>query len=247
MEWSEIARIISSKKNIIAFTGAGISTNSGIPDFRGKGGLYETVLAKYHLPYGEALFDLNYFGENPLPFFDFSRELAADEAEPTLCHKFLASLEQEEKLERIITQNIDRLHRRAGSRRVFQCHGTYDTGHCRKCGKAFEYSSYEDALTRGEVAYCECGGVIKPDIVFFGESLPPEFYRLWENPPGTDLLLVLGTSLSVHPAADLALRIAANSPSIIVNRDPTDYDSAFDYVIHEDLDVFAGHMIELIR
>ena len=244
MDWNEIAEIIGKAKNIIAFTGAGISTNCGIPDFRGERGLYETAREKYDLPHGEAIFDINFFKENPQPFFDLSKELIDSNFQPTLCHQFLVKLERQDKMERIITQNIDRLHQRAGTKKLLECHGTYDRGHCGKCGGAYVYDDYRDAIREGRIPYCQCGGVIKPDVVFFGESLPHEFYRLWENPPGADLILILGTSLSVRPAADLALKIAAHTKSILVNRDRTDYDSLLDYTLHEDLDEFAGRMSE---
>ncbi|MDC7224701.1 MAG: silent information regulator protein Sir2, partial [Spirochaetales bacterium] len=151
-------------------------------------------------------------------------------------------LEEQGRVHRIITQNIDRLHQRAGSKKIFECHGTYDTGRCRQCGKTYKYSYYEGSLGKGEIPRCNCGGVIKPDVVFFGESLPEEFYRLWENPPQGDLLLILGTSLNVRPAADLALKLAGRMKSILINRDRTDYDSLMDYTIHEDLDTFVNSL-----
>ncbi|MDC7221383.1 MAG: Sir2 family NAD-dependent protein deacetylase [Spirochaetales bacterium] len=231
--------LIDSSKKIIVFSGAGISTNSGIPDFRGEGGLYERVQDKYDLPYGEAIFDLNYFDSNPHPFFDLSREIVFHNAQPTLCHKWLARLEEEGRIAKIITQNIDRLHRKAGSQAVLECHGGYDKGRCRSCGMEYDFENYEKDIQHGRVPHCRCGGVVKPNVVFFGESLPEEFFHVWENPPRGDLLLVLGTSLNVRPAADLALKFTGLMPSILVNLEVTDHDNRFTHVIHEDLDSFV--------
>ncbi len=242
MELNDAARIIETHGDIVVFTGAGISTGSGIPDFRGENGLYKTVQKKYGLPTGESLFDISCFDRDPRPFFDFSREMMEKAPEPTLCHRLIGLWEREGRVSRVITQNIDRLHQKGGSRNIFECHGTYETGHCRQCDRSYGFDDYGPSMMEGEIPRCSCGGVIKPDVVFFGENLPGEFYSLWENPPVAGLVLILGTSLNVRPASDLVLKIIRRSSSLLVNLGETDYDRLMTHVLHEDLEIFAGRM-----
>ncbi|MDA3851793.1 MAG: Sir2 family NAD-dependent protein deacetylase, partial [Spirochaetaceae bacterium] len=246
------AQWINKASNILIFTGAGVSTNCGIPDFRGPNGLYRHAQEHFGLPYAEALFDINYFKQNPRVFFEFSKELLGLQPEPSLTHRYLAELEALDKVELLVTQNVDMLHHQAGSNRVLECHGTYRHGRCLNCGKAFELKDFQPALEKGEIPRCGeiqgtlreqgtgstalasgdmgpgCGGVVKPEIVFFGENLPREFYQLLEKPPQGDLLLVLGSSLSVFPAASFALEATSRMNSIIINLEPTDEDYHFD-------------------
>lgn len=236
---NEIKELIAQAQNMVVFTGAGISTGAGIPDFRGPGGLYETVGAKYKLPSGESLFDIDYFKRRPKPFFDFTRELFETTLEPTAFHYLIARWEREGRINMTITQNIDGLHSAAGCQNVLDCHGSYQRATCQKCGRTYEQSDYIEAVLMGEIPKCTCRGVIKPDVVFFGEALPHGFLNLLQNPPKADLLVVLGTSLTVLPAASLALDLCDRTPSIIINREATDYDSYFDHVIHDDLEVVA--------
>lgn len=229
-------KLIESSSNIVVFTGAGISTNCGIPDFRGENGLYSIVGERYNLPYPEAIFELSYFRTNPQPFYDFSSQLNMADVIPSEGHRFLAALEDAGKISLIITQNIDMLHQKAGNEKVLECHGSYREGHCLNCRKTFKYEEFESNLANGQVKYCSCGGLVKPDVVFFGEQLPESFYKVFENPPKADLLLVMGTSLTVQPAATLALRLTESIPSIIINLDSTDYDQLFTYVLNGDID-----------
>jgi NAD-dependent deacetylase len=244
MNWESVGEIIQSSERITAFTGAGISTASGIPDFRGEKGLYRTVQKAYNLPAGEALFDIGYFDRDPRPFFRFTKDMNRQKPQPSLCHRLLARWEEEGRIKLVITQNIDGLHQKGGTTRLLECHGTYDRGHCRYCGREYGLEEYGSAMNGGEVPLCSCGGVIKPDVVFFGENLPEKFYRLWDNPPESDLILILGTSLNVHPASDLVLKLIGKAPSLIVNRDATDYDSYMDYVLHGELEEFARFMAD---
>lgn len=244
-DYSELEALIDKSERILVFTGAGISTSSGIPDFRGAEGLYQRVQMEYHLPYAEALFDLDYFHQNPRPFFSFSQELFKQNPKPSETHAFLADLESRGKIEMIVTQNIDMLHQKAGSTRVMECHGGYETGHCQECGSLQQKDAFWPAMIQGAVPHCSCGGVIKPDVVFFGENLPEEFYRLLENPPQGDLMLVFGTSLTVYPAAQFALQALGKMPSVLVNAQSTQYDRNFDMVFHEDLDELFGRFNEI--
>jgi NAD-dependent SIR2 family protein deacetylase len=237
---SRITDLLARSSRILVVTGAGVSTGSGIPDFRSPDGLYSTAMERYDLPYPEAIFDLRYFRSNPKPFFLLSAELLNADIAPTGCHRLLAALERTDKIELLVTQNIDMLHRKAGSRKVVECHGTYLSGHCQACGKGYGFDYFEKEISQGQIPRCGCGGVIKPDVVFFGETLPEEFMRLYFRPPEADLLLVLGTSLTVQPVAGFALRLAQQLPSILINREPGPNDDVFDLVHHGELDIFAA-------
>jgi NAD-dependent deacetylase sirtuin 2 len=246
-EISKAADLISASAAITVFTGAGISTNCGIPDFRSESGLYGIVKQRYRLPCPEAIFDISYFRSNPGPFFDLSKELFSDSIKPSPAHRFIAWLEERGQVALVATQNIDMLHTKAGSTRVIECHGSALTGHCMACRKQYDHSEFEGDIKNDKIPHCDCGGVIKPDIVFFGESLPESFYVAFENPPATDLFIVMGTSLSVEPAASFALKLARTAKSIIVNRDPTEYDSIFGYVFHMDTDEFSNRVRERMK
>lgn len=234
--------LIIKSKNILVFTGAGISTKSGILDFRSENGLYKFISKNYDLPYPEAIFDISYFKKNPKPFFSIAEKMLEQHAEPTKCHKFLAWLEENKRISLVITQNIDMLHHSAGSKKVLECHGSFMTAHCLECKSAFSLNDYKQTVLDGLIPYCDCGGIIKPDITFFGERLPASFYGLLNDPPETDLVLILGTSLNVQPAAGFAVEMAGKVPSILVNREPTPYDDTMTLVYNEDLENFAEYV-----
>ena len=232
---NEVVKLFKKSTKITVFTGAGISVSCGVPDFRN--GLYSTVGDKYNLPYPEAIFDIEYFRSNPAPFFDLSKDLMSSKIEPSLAHKFIARLEDMGKIAVVITQNIDGLHNKAGNKKVVECHGTYSTAHCLKCKRKYSLVEIRESLENGKVAYCSlCGGVVKPDITFFGERLPKEFYDLYDNCPDTDLLFVVGSSLTVQPAAGFALALAARVPSILLNLSKTEYDNCFTWVVNDKAD-----------
>lgn len=235
----DLVKIIDDSNSITVFTGAGVSVNSGIPDFRGPKGLYKTIQTKFNLPFPEAIFEINYFKANPKPFFELSKELFNNEVKPTKFHNYIAYLESKDKVNLIMTQNIDMLHQKAGSKKVIECHGSYLTAHCLKCNKEYKFSEYEKNLKEGSVPYCSCKGVIKPDIVFFGESLPEFFFNVYYKPPNADLLIVAGSSLTVQPAASFALNFLQKTRSILINLEETIYDSLFDYVFNIDIDEFV--------
>ena len=188
---------------MVAFTGAGLSTAAGIPDFRGPNGLYRK--GRYH---PDRVFDIRHFHRDPSEFYRFTRELASvvGALQPTASHRVLARLEQEGLLAGVITQNIDPFHQQAGSRKVVCLHGSYATSHCLACGKSFTYEQLREMLHAADVPRCACPGrgVIKPDVVFFGENVRglDEAQALAER---ADLMLVLGSSLVVYPAAMIPL------------------------------------------
>jgi len=232
-----IVKLFNKSTKITVFTGAGISVSCGSPDFRSENGLYSIVGSKYNLPYPEAIFDLEYFKKNPCPFFDLSKDLIGSKIAPSQAHEFIARLEEMDKIALVITQNIDGLHTKAGNKKVVECHGTYSTAHCLKCNKKYYLEEIKGSLEEGKIVYCSiCGGVVKPDITFFGERLPKEFYDLYDNCPDTDLLFVVGSSLTVQPAAGFALRLADSVPSILLNLSKTGYDNCFTWVVNDKAD-----------
>uniref|UniRef100_H2ZB26 NAD-dependent protein deacetylase n=1 Tax=Ciona savignyi TaxID=51511 RepID=H2ZB26_CIOSA len=203
----DVARIIKSEgvKNIIVMAGAGISTASGIPDFRSPGtGLYDN-LQKYKVPYPTAVFDLDYFHSNPKPFFELAKELyPSGKYRPNAVHYFVRCLHERGLLLRMYTQNIDGLERLAGipPMKLVEAHGTFTSASCTKCGKKYNGETIKDKILKGATPRCQltplCYGIIKPDIVFFGEDLPKRFYYYLKDFPACDLLLVMGTSLQVR-------------------------------------------------
>ncbi len=206
------ADLIRRADRVVALTGAGISTAAGIQDFRGPQGLYVT---RQYDP--EAVFDITAFGRDPAPFYEFTRDLLSviHTIEPTLTHRFLAELEASSKLTTVVTQNIDSLHQKAGSKRVISVHGDYWTSHCLSCAQEFELAHMEEMVREVEVPHCECGGVIKPDVVFFGEAVKG-IDGAAAAVAESDLLLVLGSSLAVYPAAFLPEQ--AGGDVVVVNQ-----------------------------
>lgn len=223
-----IAKYINSEKckKIVTMAGAGISTSAGIPDFRSPGtGLYDN-LQKYDLPNPLAIFEIDYFMEKPEAFFTLAKELAPGSFKPTPCHYFLRLLEEKKKLHMHFTQNIDTLERVAGLNgdKIVEAHGTFHTSHCLKCRKEYSYNwtkgkIFEDLVPRCELTDCE--GIVKPDIVFFGESLPKKFEDNISALRECDLLIILGTSLVVQPFASLTSRVKDNTPRLYINLEKT--------------------------
>ena len=191
------------------------------------------------VPYAEAVFDLAYFRKDPRPFFVLSRELFLTETEPGLSHKLAASLEEQGKVSLVMTQNIDILHQKAGTKKILPCHGSYESARCQGCGRKYNLADIEGDILADRIPLCNCGAVIKPDVVFFGENLPDEFYSLLQTPPQADLILILGTSLTVQPASLFALNLAARVPSILVNLEQTEYDNDMTVALQEDVEYFA--------
>ena len=235
------AEMIRRAERVVALTGAGISTAAGIPDFRGPQGLY--VTRRYD---PERVFEIGAFARDPAPFFEFTRDFLGviDAIEPTLTHRFLAELEGEGRLTAVITQNIDALHQKAGSRHVISVHGDYWTSHCLACRREFDLGSMERMVREAEVPRCGCGGVIKPDVVFFGEPV----HALEEASivvSRSDLLLVLGSSLSVYPAAFLPE--AAGGDVVVVNSGEVGLAPGPDrYFVDADLDAFFGEVRSIL-
>ncbi len=213
---------ILAAKRPVALTGAGVSTLSGIPDFRGPQGMYRN-------PEAEKIFDIDWFDRDPGVYYRGCRELVygLEKFEPGPVHRALKKLEDVGHLGGIATQNIDMLHQKAGSSNVWELHGSPLWYHCRRCGKAVRFEAVCEQLKRGaEVARCDCGGPLKPDITFFGEMLPEAALTQAQSAAiGADVMLVLGTSLTVFPAAGLPnLTLHAGGKVFIVNAQPTALD-----------------------
>lgn len=203
-------------------TGAGISTSAGIPDFRSpETGLYAN-LARLKLPYAEAVFDISYFRNNPRPFYELAHELYPGKYRPTVTHSFVSLLHKKGMLLKAFTQNIDCLEREAGvpGDKIVEAHGSFATQRCIECHLEYPGDRMRDAVAIKEVPYCErtkCGGLVKPDIVFFGEALPEAFHRNRSLPAQADLAIVLGTSLTVQPFASLPSFVQEETPRVLIN------------------------------
>uniref|UniRef100_A0A8C7XD84 NAD-dependent protein deacetylase n=1 Tax=Oryzias sinensis TaxID=183150 RepID=A0A8C7XD84_9TELE len=221
----DIARSLRDRqhKRVAVMAGAGISTPSGIPDFRSPGsGLYDN-LQQYDLPYAEAIFEIGFFHRNPAPFFALAKELYPGNYRPNPTHFFVHLLHQKGQLLRMYTQNIDGLERLAGipPEKLVEAHGTFATATCTSCLQKYKGEELQPAVMSGSVPKCSaCGGVVKPDIVFFGEELPPRFLKYLTDFPLADLLIIMGTSLEVEPFASLAGAVRSSVPRLLINRDP---------------------------
>eukprot|EP00899_Mesostigma_viride_P018056 jgi/Mesvir1/26251/Mv01616-RA.1 len=220
-----VARFIQSgqARNIIVMTGAGISVSAGIPDFRTPGtGLYDN-LQKYNLPVPESVFQLSFFRENPSCFFTLAKELFPGKHVPTPVHFFIKLLNDKGLLLRNFTQNVDTLERVAGvpGDKLVEAHGSFASAHCIDCGMDYPAQFVKDFIDKDEIARCTaCRSLVKPRIVFFGESLPPRFFeRMEKDFPVCDLLVVIGTSLMVQPFASLINRVGDDVPRLLINRE----------------------------
>lgn len=226
--------MIENSTRIVFFGGAGVSTESGIPDFRSVDGLYHQ---KYDVP-PEVILSHSYFLRNPEAFFRFYRDkMIYADAEPNAAHRYLAALEQRGKLSAVVTQNIDGLHQAAGSKRVFELHGSVLRNHCMRCGKFYPLSKIVE--TTG-IPRCDCGGTIKPDVVLYEEPLDEETVTgALAAIEEADLLIVAGTSLTVYPAAGL-LRYFRGRRLALVNLSATEQDKRADLCIRAKVgEVFA--------
>lgn len=226
MTIEELQNIIDISSRTVFFGGAGVSTESGLPDFRSPDGIY---MSKQKYP-PETMLSHTFFMEHTEEFWDFYRNmLYCPDAKPNAAHLKLAELEKSGKLSAVITQNIDGLHSAAGSKNVYELHGSALRNYCMKCGKF--YSGDEVMSVKG-IPKCTCGGIIKPDVVLYEESLDDETVTGAINAiRSADTLIVAGTSLTVYPAAGF-IRYFRGKNLILINRDKTAMDSAFGHIIY---------------
>lgn len=222
----ELKQLIASSNNIVFFGGAGVSTESGIPDFRSVDGLYNQ---HYKYP-PETILSHSSFISHPEEYYEFHRDkLVALDAKPNRAHLRLAELEQEGKLRAVVTQNIDGLHQAAGSKNVLELHGSIHRCYCMRCNRP--YPAERVNLGKG-VPKCDCGGIIRPDIVFYEECLDDDILsKAIHYIREAEVLIVGGTSLAVYPAAGLINYYRGNH-LVLVNRSATPYDSEANLIIH---------------
>lgn len=224
-----LKEMIDSCNNIVFFGGAGVSTESNIPDFRSSQGIYNQ---KYAYP-PEVILSHEFFMNYTSEFYDFYKnKMIYLNAKPNFAHIALAKLEQEGKLKGIVTQNIDGLHQLAGNKLVYELHGSIMRNYCMRCGKSYDV---DYIVNSDDIPKCSCGGVIKPDVVLYNESLPSDAVqtsiKLIEK---ADLLIVAGTSLSVYPAAGL-INYFKGKNLVLINKDKTPYDNKANLVINKNV------------
>lgn len=226
-EVKELQNLINNHDNIVFFGGAGVSTESGIPDFRSQDGLYNQ---KYDYP-PETILSHSFFKRHPEEFFKFYRDkMLCDTAKPNAAHLKLAEMEKKGKLQAIITQNIDNLHQMAGSKNVLELHGSVYRNYCTKCGKFYDFDYIKNS---DGVPHCECGGIIKPDVVLYEENLNDDIMMKAVNAiSNAQVLIIGGTSLSVWPAASL-IDYFYGGHLVVINKAPTSRDLYADLVIRE--------------
>ena len=225
----KLKEYINESNNIVFFGGAGVSTESGIPDFRSKDGLYNQ---KYDYP-PEEILSHSFFIEKPKEFYKFYKDkMNSLKYEPNITHKQLVELEKIGKLKAIVTQNIDGLHQKAGSKNVLELHGSVLRNYCMKCHKFYPAEFVFDS--KG-IPKCNCGGIIKPDVVLYEESLDNTLlYNSIKYIQNADLLIVAGTSLTVQPASGL-INYFGGKHIVLINNDKTQYDNKADLIINESL------------
>ncbi|MDD2494764.1 MAG: NAD-dependent protein deacylase [Tissierellia bacterium] len=227
--YSELQEIILSSDNIVFFGGAGVSTESGIPDFRSVDGIYNQ---KYKYP-PEIMLSYSFFKNNTAEFYDFYRDkMLFLDVLPNKAHFKLAELEKKGKLKAVITQNIDGLHQKAGSRNVLELHGSVHRNYCMKCGNSYDVYFIKDS--KG-IPKCKCGGIVKPDVVLYEEGLNEEVLeqsvKYIEN---ADVLIIGGTSLVVYPAAGL-INYYRGKKLVLINKSITSLDRKANVVINESI------------
>ena len=234
---AQLQRWVDESSRIVFFGGAGVSTESGIPDFRSVDGLYNQ---RYAEP-PETILSHDYFMERTAEFYRFYREkMLFPDAQPNAAHRKLAELEQAGKLSAVVTQNIDGLHQKAGSKRVYELHGAVSRNFCQRCHRAYALA---DIMAQEGVPHCECGGVIKPDVVLYGECLNDETVEgAVRAIREADLLIVGGTSLVVYPAAGL-INYYRGDRLVLINLQPTSADRMANLTIHDKVGEVLGQIV----
>lgn len=235
----QLAQMLREAKAITFFGGAGVSTESGIPDFRSAQGLYHQQRS---IP-PETILSYSFFRQQPAVFYEYYRtHLLAPEAQPNAAHLALAAMESQGRLRAVVTQNIDGLHQAAGSNEVLELHGSVHRNYCMACGKRY---TLDDILNRAPLPLCGCGGLIRPDVVLYEEGLDDAIIRrAVAHIQASDLLLVGGTSLSVYPAAGFAQLCPGKL--VIINRDPTHMDQQADLVIRAPIGQTLGEAMAVL-
>jgi len=226
-KFKELMKLIRGSAKTSVFTGAGVSTLSGIPDFRGKHGVYTTL---WHNLSVEEILNIDFFYEHPDIFYRWAGDVwyHLEEYEPNIVHLTLAKMEKKGYVRDVFTQNIDFMHQRAGSENVYELHGSARHAYCTRCHKHYDYKDIAPIAREHKVPYCNCGSPIKPDIVFYGEALDhTTMLRAQNSFENCSLCLILGSSLTVYPASTYpALAIRRGIPTVVVNAQQTGLDSS---------------------
>ncbi|KAK6170871.1 hypothetical protein SNE40_019164 [Patella caerulea] len=245
----DVVHLMKTCKKIVVLTGAGVSVSCGIPDFRSRDGVYARLAVDFpNLPNPQAMFDINFFQSDPRPFFKFAKEIYPGQFEPSKCHKFIKLIENHDKLLQNYTQNIDTLEQVAGIKNVIQCHGSFATAQCMACKYKVDAEVIKEDIFNQVIPKCPvCPfetpyAIMKPNIVFFGESLPEEFHRqMAEDKDECDLLIVIGSSLKVRPVALIPNSLPAHVPQILINRERLRH-IGFDVELLGDCDVIVNEL-----
>ena len=239
---NELKKMIDESNHIVVFTGAGVSTDSGLRDFRSKNGLYKEKTSVYPPEY---MLSSDCFYSHTEEFYDYYKDnFNCLDTLPNDTHKFIKKLEDIRKLECVITQNIDGLHTKAGNKKVFEVHGTIYKNHCIKCNKEYDadYVFNSDGVPK-----CSCGGLIKPNVVLYGEMLPEyDYLGGLKCIDKADMLIVCGSSLTVYPAASMVDNFHGKY-LVIINNDKTLYDSRANLVINDNLAKVSKELLEVIE
>lgn len=239
-KWQQLKNWIEESNQIVFFGGAGVSTESGIPDFRSENGIFMTINEYGFSP--ETILSHSFFMAKPDIFFEYyKKSLLFPDAKPNNAHKALAKLEKEGKLRSVITQNIDDLHQKAGSQRVLELHGTLYKNYCMKCHKTFDlkYVMKDNGVTKCDV----CGGIVRPGVVLYEEGLDDTTVtEAVKDISNADMLIVGGTSLNVYPAAGL-IRYYKGNKLVLINKSATQYDKSADLVISDAIGDVLGSII----
>lgn len=244
-EYEILKEMINDVSSIVVFTGAGISTPSGIPDFRSADGIYNQITKSEYKP--EDIISHSFFYSHTKEFYDFYRsKLIYQSAKPNLAHLYFSKLENEGKNITIVTQNIDGLHQEAGSKRVYELHGLIQRNYCEKCSKFFDLDYIVNY--KGSIPKCDkCGGIIKPDVVLYDEPLNDDIVnRSILAIMSCEMLIVIGTSLNVYPAAGF-LRYFRGRYLVCINKERTPLDNNMDLVIHDDIIDVVKYLYEKDR
>lgn len=242
MSVNKLAEAILNSRKTVFFGGAGTSTASGIPDFRSANGLYQTEFEGYN---PEVLLSRSFFFNQTPLFYSFLRKhMYYPLAEPNLCHKALAALEDKGLIHTVITQNIDGLHQKAGSRRVIELHGNMNFYSCIDCGKQSSEAVLENSV---EVPTCSCGGILKPDVTLYEEMLDESVVEgAIEAIQTAEVLIIGGTSLSVYPAAGF-IRYFRGHTLCVINQSPTSADVSAQIVLRDPIDQVFGEVLSLMN
>ncbi|XP_063217308.1 NAD-dependent protein deacetylase sirtuin-1 [Bacillus rossius redtenbacheri] len=263
---ADVVRLLRGARRIVVLTGAGVSVSCGIPDFRSRDGIYSRLAMDFpNLPDPQAMFDIQFFSHDPRPFFKFAREIYPGQFKPSPCHRFIKLLEKQRKLLRNYTQNIDTLEQVAGIENVIECHGSFATASCMQCRHKVTADEIRGEIFAQTIPVCKrCSdgivpqfgddyrqdaskvGVMKPDIVFFGEGLPERFHDcMAKDKDECDLLIVVGSSLKVRPVALIPSSVSPDVPQILINREPLPHFN-FDVELLGDSDVIINQLCHML-